>query len=67
MKNFWKKTAAGIMTLLIVAGDSPVQPITQFAQTAVMNASTTLAYYALVSTTTGEVPTLKEFARPKEL
>jgi hypothetical protein len=67
MKNFWKKTAAGIMTLLIVAGASPVQPITQFAQTAVMNASTTLAYYALISTTTGEVPTLKEFARPKEL
>ena len=55
------------MTLLIVAGASPVQPITQFAQTAVMNASTTLAYYALVSTTTGEVPTLKEFTRPKEL
>ena len=30
------------------------------------DASTILAYYALVSTNTGEVPTLKEFAKPKE-
>ena len=38
MNNFWKKTAAGIMALLIVAAASPMQPITQFAKTAVMNA-----------------------------
>ncbi len=30
------------------------------------DASTILAYYALVSTSTGDIPTLKEFAAPKE-
>ena len=38
MNNFWKKTAAGIMALLIVAAASPIQPIAQFAKTAVMTA-----------------------------
>lgn len=39
MKNFWKKTAAGIMALLIVAGASPVAPFTKTAQTAAITAN----------------------------
>jgi len=39
MKNFWKKTAAGIMALLIVAGASPVAPFTKTAQMATITAS----------------------------
>ena len=39
MKNFWKKTAAGLLALLIVAGASPVVPVTKTAQKAAITAS----------------------------
>lgn len=39
MENFWKKTAAGIMALLIVEGASPVAPFTKRAQMANITAS----------------------------
>ena len=39
MKNFWKKTAAGLLALLIVAGASPVAPFTKTAQKAAITAS----------------------------
>ena len=39
MKNFWKKTAVGLLALLIVAGASPVVPVTKTAQNAAITAS----------------------------
>lgn len=36
MKNIWKKTAAGLLALLIVAGGTPIQPLSQvFDKTAI--------------------------------
>ena len=38
-KNFWKKTAAGLMALLIVAGASPVAPFSQVFERSAITAS----------------------------
>lgn len=39
MKNFWKKTAAGLLALLIVAGASPVAPFSQVFERSAITAS----------------------------
>ena len=39
MKNFWKKTAAGLLALLIVTGSTPVQPLSQMFDRAAVTAS----------------------------
>ena len=39
MENFWKKTAAGLLALLIVAGASPVAPFSQVFERSAITAS----------------------------
>ena len=39
MKNFWKKTAAGLLALLIVVGASPVAPFSQVFERSAITAS----------------------------
>jgi len=59
MKNFWKKTAAGLLALLIVTGSTPVQPLSQmFDRAAVMaSAASTVGVSCSVDESSFEVIT----------
>ena len=59
MKSFWKKTAAGLLALLIVAGGTPIQPLSQvFEKTAITaSAASTVDVPCSVDTSSFEVIT----------
>ena len=59
MKNFWKKTAAGLLALLIVAGGTPIQPLSKvFEKTAITaSAASTVDVPCSVDTSSFDVIT----------